>query len=84
MNDFLRRVVSIALPRVKDFKGLDLKNIDSNGNLNIGFREQYVFPEVKPETSKVAFGLQVTFVPNFRNREKAIDFYRSLGIPLKK
>jgi large subunit ribosomal protein L5 len=83
MNDFLTRLINIALPRVKDFKGLNLKNIDQNGNLNIGLREQYVFPEIKAEESKFSFGLQITLVPNFRDREKAVVFYRSLGVPLK-
>ena len=84
MGDFLKRLVNIVLPRVKDFRGLDLKNIDKSGNLNIGFREQFVFPEIKIEQSKVNFGIQATLVPKIRNRNKAIDLYRSLGVPLKK
>ena len=84
MNDFLKRLTEISLPRVKDFRGISLRNVDGGGNLNIGFKEQYVFPEIKAETSKVHFGLQVTFVPILKNREKAIDLYRRLGVPLKK
>ncbi len=83
MDDFLTRLVNIVFPRVKDFRGLDLKNVDHSGNLNIGFREQYVFPEIHPEKSKVHFGVQVTIVPQTRNREKAIDIYYNLGVPLK-
>lgn len=83
MQDFFTRIVRIVLPRVKDFRGLDLKNIDHAGNLNIGFREQYVFPEINVEKSKVHFGLQVTIVPTTKNREQAIAFYRSAGVPLK-
>lgn len=83
MEDFLTRLVNIVFPRVKDFRGLDLKNVDHSGSLNIGFREQYVFPEIHPEKSKVHFGVQVTIVPLTRNRKKAIDIYYSLGVPLK-
>lgn len=81
--DFLAKIIHIVLPRVKDFRGLDLKNIDSGGNLNIGFREQFVFPEINPEQSKIDFGLQITIVPTLRKREEAIDLYRRIGIPLK-
>jgi large subunit ribosomal protein L5 len=84
MRNFVIKVTRIILPRVKDFRGLEMSNVDSNGNLNIGFREQYVFPEVDVEKSKIAFGFQVTIVPVLKNREKAIDFYRSIGVPLKK
>lgn len=84
MSDFLSRLVSLALPRVKDFRGINPKNVDHGGNLNIGFKEQYSFPEIKIEESKVNFGIQVTIVPKIKNRNKAIDLYRSLGVPLKK
>ncbi|MFA6365096.1 MAG: 50S ribosomal protein L5 [Candidatus Paceibacterota bacterium] len=82
MHDFFTKVVNIVLPRVKDFRGLVLSNVDHDGNLNFGFRDQLVFPEINPEKSKVAFGIQVTVVPKIRDREKAIALYRSLGVPL--
>lgn len=84
MKDFLARLINIVFPRVKDFRGIDLKNIDGGGNLNVGFKEQSAFPEINIEASKVNFGLQVTVVPKLRKREKAIELYRSLGLPLKK
>lgn len=83
MQDFLARVIRIVLPRVKDFRGLAEQSVDEGGNLNIGLREQYVFPEVDIEKSKVHFGVQITCVPNVRDRRRAIDFYRSIGVPLK-
>lgn len=83
MEEFLKKLVNVVLPRVKDFRGLDVKNVDTHGALNIGFREQYVFPEVEIERSQVNFGLQVTIVPRIRNRGQAIDFYSSYGVPLK-
>ncbi|OGM91611.1 50S ribosomal protein L5 [Candidatus Wolfebacteria bacterium RIFCSPLOWO2_01_FULL_45_19] len=84
MRDFLSRLVNIALPRVRDFRGVDLKNVDKSGNLSIGFREHSVFPEINLETSRVNFGLEVTLVPKIRIREKAIEAYRQLGVPFKK
>ncbi|HOB90084.1 MAG TPA: 50S ribosomal protein L5 [Candidatus Colwellbacteria bacterium] len=84
MNDFLSRVVNVVLPRVRDFRGLSPKSIDQNGNLSFGFRDQLVFPEINPETSRVNFGIEVTLVSRLKNKEKAIDFYRSQGIPLAK
>ncbi len=84
MQEFLERLSKVALARVRDFRGVDLKNVDKNGNLTIGIKEHTVFPEVSPETSRYDFGLEVTMVPKVKGREKAIELYRELGIPLKK
>ena len=84
MSDFLERLIKIVFPRLRDFRGIDLKSIDSNGNLTVGLREQMVFPEINPEISKVDFGLEISIVSNAKNKEEAMAFYRSLGIPLKK
>lgn len=84
MSDFAERLINLVLPRVRDFRGLDLKNIDQSGSLNIGLRDQKIFPEIDPNTSRVNFGLQITIVPKKKNREAMIDFYRSIGVPLRK
>ncbi len=85
MADFLRRFIAVVLPRIRDFRGIPLQNVDARGNLNVGVREQFAFPEVTPETSKVNFGLQVTVVPKrVKNRDEAIALYRELGVPLQK
>lgn len=84
MEDFFNKIINIILPRVKDFRGILLKNIDGDGNLNIGFREQFVFPEIMAEKSNVSFGLEMTIVPVVKKRDAAIDFYRRFGLPLKK
>ena len=84
-TDFLARVIHIALPRVKDFRGIDLKNVDQNGNLNMGLKEHIVFPEISPEHSKVNFGFQISVVPKgIKDRESAIAYYKELGVPFKK
>lgn len=83
MRAFLEKLIRVVLPRVRDFRGLELSSVDEGGSLNVGIREQYVFPEINPEKSKVHFGVQVTVVPTVRDRERAIALYRSLGVPLK-
>lgn len=84
MYHFLERLIDIALPRLRDFRGISLKNIDNNGNFSIGFKEQMIFPEINPETSKFDFGLEITIVSNAKKKEEAIELYRQLGLPLKK
>lgn len=83
--DFLSRVVNVALPRVRDFRGIDPRNVDLNGHLNFGMREHVIFPEIVPEHSKVNFGLQITVVvKGIKKRDDAIALYRTLGVPFKK
>ena len=84
MRDFLKRLISVVIPRLRDFKGIDIKNVDKSGNLNIGFRDHLVFPEINPEESKVDFGLEVSIVSNAKSRNEAVELYRALGVPLKK
>ena len=81
--DFFERFITIVLPRVRDFSGLELTSIDSHGILNVGIREQQVFPEITPEQSPISFSLGVNIVPKRRDRKKAIETYRALGVPLK-
>jgi large subunit ribosomal protein L5 len=84
MVDFFNRLIKIVLPRVRDFRGLDLVNIDAGGVLNVGLREQFVFPEISPEQSPLSFSLQASIVPRKRGRDEAIGELRKLGVPLKK
>lgn len=84
MYDFLDRLVHIALPRTRDFKGLSLKSIDEKGNLTIGIKEHIVFPEISPEKVKVNFGFEITVVTTAKNREEAKKLFELLGFPFKK
>ncbi|MEN8252218.1 MAG: 50S ribosomal protein L5 [Patescibacteria group bacterium] len=84
MWDFLDRFVSTALPRVRDFHGIETKVIDSNGNLNVGIKEHTIFPEIVAERVKNPFGFQVTVVSTADNKEDAEKLYRVLGFPLQK
>jgi large subunit ribosomal protein L5 len=83
MVDFLTRFVNVVLPRVRDFKGLNLKSIDANGNLSIGVENQLSFPEIEADKSRVDFGLEVTVVPKTRKRERALEIYKEMKLPLK-
>ncbi|MCL5017195.1 MAG: 50S ribosomal protein L5 [Patescibacteria group bacterium] len=86
MNSMVSKIVNIALPRVRDFRGIDTRAIDKNGNLNIGLKEHLVFPEIIPEHSKVNFGIQITMVPKLpiKNNAEAVEFYKKIGVPFKK
>jgi len=84
MYDFIDRLISVALPRSKDFRGINMANFDKAGNLNLGIKEQSIFPEVNYETLKDIFGLQLTVVTNAGNRDLGIKLLRSMGFPIKK
>ena len=84
MVDFYERLVRIVLPRVRDFRGINRKSIDQNGTLNIGFKEQMVFPEINPETSTYIFSLGVNIVLKTKEREKAEAVFQKLGTPFMK
>jgi len=84
MTDFLNKLINVVFPRLRDFRGIDLKGMDEKGNLTVGLKEQTVFPEIDPEKSKIDFGLEISIVSNAKNKEEAIRLYRQLGLPLKK
>jgi large subunit ribosomal protein L5 len=81
--DFIERLVSSALPRVRDFQGIKATSVDSGGNLNIGIKEHMIFPEIAPEHVKNIFSLQVTVASNAKNREKGMSLFRKLGFPIE-
>ena len=84
MQDFLSRFINVSLPRVRDFRGIDTKNFDDRGNLTIGIKEHTVFPEINPEVSKANFGVEVTFVAGTKTKAEGMEFFKKIGIPLKK
>jgi large subunit ribosomal protein L5 len=83
MRDFLRRLIGFVLPRIRDFRGLDPKSIDAQGNLTIPIREHIVFPEINSDEVKVDFGLEVTLVTSTKNPGEVLTVYQELGLPLK-
>lgn len=84
MFDFLSRLINVALPRTRDFRGLPFKSIDERGNLTLGIKEHIIFPEISPENIKRIFGLEVTVVTNAKSREEALELFKLLGFPIKK
>lgn len=83
MYEFYDRLVSIALPRIRDFRGYDKKSFDKHGNFSIGVREQIVFPEVKFEGAEKIFGLNITITTNAKTDEEGYRLLKLLGFPLK-
>ncbi len=84
MFDFLDRLIQIALPRTRDFRGIELKSIDSAGNLTTAVKEHIVFPEILPEKVKFIFGLEITVVTTAKSREEGLELLRLFGFPIKK
>ena len=83
-EDFLNRLIHIALPRTKDFKGLVAGAIDPMGNYTLGIREHTVFPETSDEELKDVFGMAVTVVTTAKDKKTAEAYLRHLGFPFKK
>jgi len=83
MYDFIDRLISIALPRSRDFRGLDIKNIDGGGNLNIGIKEHTIFPEISYESLRDIFSLQITVATTAKTRGEGIELLKLIGFPLK-
>jgi len=83
MNDFVSRLVNIALPRTSDFKGIEEKAIDKSGNLTVGIKEQIVFPEVSPESVKRIFSFEATIVSSAKDKKEAVELFKLYGFPIK-
>jgi large subunit ribosomal protein L5 len=83
-QDFLNRLINVALPRTKDFKGLSAVGIDAMGNYTLGIKEHSVFPETSDEDIKDVFGMAVTIVTTAKGPEAARDYLAHLGLPFKK
>ncbi len=82
MYDFLEKMVKIALPRVRDFRGLSAKGFDEKGNFTVGFKEHLSFPEIRPDEVERIHGLEVTIVTTAKNKEEAKKMLTYLGFPL--
>lgn len=84
MYDFMDRLISIALPMSKDFRGIEANHFDRDGNLNLGIKESSVFPEVIYESLKDIFSLEVTVVTTAKDKQRGISLLKYLGFPIKK
>lgn len=84
MHDFLEKLIHIALPRTKDFRGISTSGADEMGNYTLGIKEHTIFPEASDEELKDVFGLAVTIVTTAKSSEEVLRFLSHLGFPFKK
>ena len=84
MYEFLDRLVSTALPRIRDFRGLSLNGFDQAGNYSFGIKEHTIFPEVMTDHSQFPTGMDVTVVMRAASREEAMDLLKGFGMPFVK
>lgn len=83
MYFFLEKIIKIILPRLRDFRGLNTKNFDTNGNFSFGITEQLVFPEINYENIDKQRGFNITIVTTATNKEEALFLLKNLGVPFK-
>ncbi len=83
MYEFLDRLVSIALPRIRDFRGLSPASFDGRGNYSLGIREQIIFPEIDYDSIEAVRGLDVTITTTAETDEEALALLRELGLPFR-
>lgn len=84
MHAFLDKLINVAFPRMRDFRGIDVKAIDEMGNLTIGIRENTIFPETSDEDLKDVFGFSITIVTDAKSKEEAEKLLKVLNFPFKK
>ncbi|PKN01360.1 MAG: 50S ribosomal protein L5 [Elusimicrobia bacterium HGW-Elusimicrobia-1] len=84
MYEFLERLIKIAMPRIRDFKGIEPKSFDGQGNYNLGLNEQYLFPEINVEKSDHPRGMNITICTTASGDEEALELLKLFGVPFKK
>jgi large subunit ribosomal protein L5 len=84
MYAFLEKLFNIALPRTKDFRGVNRSGVDAIGNLSLGIKEHTIFPETADEDIKDVFGLSINIVSTAKNKKEGTAFFELLGTPFKK
>lgn len=84
MYEFLDRLISVALPRTRDFKGISPKGFDGRGNFTMGVKEQIIFPEIDIDKVNKILGMDITFVTNAKTNEEAKALLEAFGFPFRK
>ncbi|MEK7813023.1 MAG: 50S ribosomal protein L5, partial [Candidatus Desantisbacteria bacterium] len=84
MYEFLYRLMNIALPRVRDFRGLSPKSFDGHGNYTMGVREQIIFPEINYDKIEKAAGMNITMTTTAKTDEEARELLKLFGMPFRK
>src|SRR5471030_2663909 len=83
MYEFLDRLISVALPRIRDFKGINDKGFDGRGNYTLGVTEQIIFPEINIDKINKIMGMDITFVTSAKNDVEALELLKQFGLPFK-
>jgi large subunit ribosomal protein L5 len=83
MYEFLDRLINVALPRIRDFRGVNPKSFDGNGNYTMGVTEQLIFPEIDPDKVSFTQGMDITFVTTTKNDDEARELLRMFGMPFR-
>ena len=83
MYEFMDRLINVALPRVRDFKGVSSKAFDGKGNYTLGIREQIIFPEINYDQIEKVKGLNISFVTTAKNDEQGLALLRHFGLPFR-
>ena len=84
MYEFLDRLISIAIPRIRDFRGLPADSFDSHGNYSFGLNEQVIFPEVDVDKIMKTHGMDITIVTDAKTKQEAFELLKLFGMPFKK
>jgi large subunit ribosomal protein L5 len=84
MYAFLDKLINVALPRTKDFRGISRTGVDSIGNMTMGIKEHTIFPETADEDIRDVFGMSITVVSSAKSRKEGLEFFSLVGIPFKK
>ena len=83
MYEFLDRLISVSLPRIRDFRGINPKGYDGNGNYTLGVTEQIIFPEIDIDKVNKVTGMDITFVTSAKTDEEAMELMKEFGLPFK-
>ena len=83
MYEFLDRLVNIAIPRIRDFRGLNMKSFDGNGNFSMGIKEHVIFPEINFDKVEKTRGMDITICTSAKNNNEAIELLKSFNMPFK-
>jgi large subunit ribosomal protein L5 len=84
MYSFLDRLINLALPRIRDFQGLDSKNFDKFGNYNFGINDQLIFPEIDYESVDQMLGYNITIVTSAKTSKESFELLNKMGLPFRK
>ena len=83
MYEFLDRLVNIAIPRIRDFRGLNMKSFDGNGNFSMGIKEHVIFPEINFDKVDKVRGMDITICTSAKNNKEALELLKSFNMPFK-